>query len=602
MFIFALSPRYLKASILALLVLSIVFACSYIFVAFAYSSSAVSSNATLDGIDIGGMDTEVLRDFVVRHIDELKEIPVLITAHEESYSFQMEELGIVYDVDKTVEQMINLHGNGVEYYVSVVSNLINNKEFETIVTFDKNLAEKVICERIDSLKRFRNAQIVVENNKWKVVPSEIGYDSNIDELLNRVENQLRVVRKKEFSLDTYAKLPSFSTEEAECLLTDVKKLTDKGHSLKIKVGNKEQKFPINFSDNKNWIVITKNNNKKWKVALNEVMIIQRIIEEISPLVERDVQNVEIKSFKEINGRLYADAEDVAQDGLKIDVSTTLKNIISNIENGITETEIVVERILSKITTPTGSPFQFSNKIGMGFSNYATSSPERIHNVKLGFTKFHNRVLAPGEILAYNEHVLPVTNEAGYTNELAIFGGGGLKKVPGGGLCQVSTTIYRAFFNSGYEILERYPHSLYVHYYTAYQDGLDATIYPGYGAWRGKDLRVKNDSPYYLLVQAYTNDETLDAVVQIYGTSDGREVAIDGPHYLGNKWIGTEYIEDPSLPIGYEKTEASGAYGKSILWNRKITYNDGQEKDEEIYSRYNAKKKVVRVGIGGHMAP
>ncbi len=600
MFIFALSPRYLKVSILTFSALLIVFVCSYIFIAFAYSGSAIYANAKLDGIDIGGMDVEVFKDFVVQHVDEFKEAAIVVTVHEKPYSFQSEELGIVYDVDKTIQEIANLHENGMEYYASVISSLLKNKEFKTIITFDKDFAEKVIYERIDELKDFRNAQIVVENNKWKVLPSEIGYDADVDELIGRIENSLLIIGKKEFSLDTYAEYPSFITDEAEWLLPEVRKLTEKMHYLITKVGDKDQKFPINFSDNQNWLLITKSNNEKWEVALNEVMILQRIIDEISPLVEREVQNVQIESFEEINGKLYADTEGFARDGLKIDASTTLKNIISNVKNEITETKIVAEKIPSKIITPVGSPFEFSQKISAGFSNYATSSPERIYNVKLGLNKFHNRVLAPGEVLSYNEHVMPVTNEAGYKNELAIFGGG-VKKVPGGGLCQVSTTVYRAFFNGGYEILERYPHSLYVHYYTAYQDGLDATIYPGYGTWRGKDLRIKNDSPHYLLVQTYTDDENLDAVVQIYGTSDGREVAVDGPHYLDNKWIGTEYIEDSNLPIGYEKVEANGSYGKLILWNRKITYNDGQEKDEEIYSQYNAKKKVVRVGTGGYSA-
>ena len=139
--------------------------------------------------------------------------------------------------------------------------------------------------------------------------------------------------------------------------------------------------------------------------------------------------------------------------------------------------------------------------------------------------------------------------------------------------------------------------MYVHYYTAYQDGLDATIYPGYGEWRGKNVRVINDTPNPILIQTSTNDETLDAMVQIFGTSDGRVVEIEGPIYLNNTWIGTEYVEDPSLPAGYERIEANGAYGKLIQWNRNITYNNGDVNNEEIYSRYNAKKKVVRVGTG-----
>jgi vancomycin resistance protein YoaR len=252
---------------------------------------------------------------------------------------------------------------------------------------------------------------------------------------------------------------------------------------------------------------------------------------------------------------------------------------------------------ARIITPENSEYAFPTRLSIGLSNYATSSEDRIHNVKLGLNKVHNRVVLPGETFNFNEMIIPVTNEAGWKNELAIFGGGGLAKVPGGGLCQVSTTVYRAFFNGGFNVLERFPHSLYVHYYTAYQDGLDATIYPAYGDQKGKNLRVQNDTPNPILIQTYTNDETLDAMVQIFGTSDGREVTITGPKYGKDTWIGTDYIEDPSLPSGYEKIEANGAYGKTIIWDRKIVYADGVVNNEELFSRYNAKKKVVRVGTG-----
>lgn len=602
MFLFALAPRHIRITVFTLLALSVVFAFSFIFVAFAYTGNAVCSNATLDGFDIGGMDGDTLSEFVDSHIQKLCESRIIVSVGGSKYSFLPEDIGVKYDKESTISTILGYRGTGVQYYVSAISNFLGKKEFFTHATFDREVAKNTFFEKVTEIHRPINAQIIVENGAWVVKPSKIGYSGDIDVLLDRIEGNLHVLGKREFAFDVHSVVADFTTEHAESLMPRVLKITQNDHNLVVNAGKIRQTFPIDFHDGSSWLVITRSNAKEWDVTLNEVMIVQVIIDRIAPLVERHVQHVEIKGYEKKKGLLYANAEGVAQDGIKIDLSETLKNISEHLEAGIHETNVVVDHLPARIITPEDSPYQFPDRLSAGLSNYATSSDDRIHNVKLGLSKFHNRVVVPGEILSNNAHVMPVTNEAGYKNELAIFGGGGLKKVPGGGLCQVSTTIYRAFFNGGFNIIERYPHSLYVHYYTAYQDGLDATIYPSYGGdFKGKDLRIVNDYSHAILVQTYTNDETLDAVTQIFGTSDGRTVEISGPTYLENTWIGTDYIEDPSLAPGVEYVEVKGSYGKLIHWNRIVTYEDGKVNNEDVYSRYNAKKRVVRVGVGASHA-
>jgi vancomycin resistance protein YoaR len=602
MLAFAFTPKHLKRTFIALAIVSLVFVFSFVLVALAYSGNAVYLKATLGDADISGMTEDDILSYVTNHVDELKSIPFVVRVQDSKYRFLPEDLGIVYDKEKTLELIFNSRGIGVGYYFDVVQNLFREKQFDVVAYFDRKVAHNTLFDTIDGLQRPKNAEIVLDNGNWVINPSSIGYVGDTDVILESIQNLLRVDGKRELAFEVRQYHPDFSTQDAEELMPDVERLTKNKHTLIVQSSDGEKRVPMSFRDSQNWLVITRTNDEDWQVSLNQARIVQKLIDEVAPLIERRVQHVEITDFVRKGGRLFVEATGIAQDGIEVDLTGTFNSIVGNIENNVNETKVIAEYVLANVITPPDSPITFPDRVGSGISNYATSSNERIFNIKMGLGKFHNRVLAPGEVFSFNDHVMPITNSAGYKNELAIFGGGGLKKVPGGGLCQVSTTAYRAFFNGGFDILERYPHSLYVHYYTAYQDGLDATIYPGYGDWRGKNLRIKNDYPGYVLVQTYTNDETLDAVVQLFGTTDGRLVELDGPHYLSSTWLDTEYVEDPDMAAGEEYVEIKGVPGKSILWNRAITYADGEVKEEEVYSNYSAKKRVVRVGAASHGVP
>jgi vancomycin resistance protein YoaR len=199
-------------------------------------------------------------------------------------------------------------------------------------------------------------------------------------------------------------------------------------------------------------------------------------------------------------------------------------------------------------------------LASGVSNWEGSPSGRDYNVRKGLNeKVNNILLAPGEEYDFNKNLGPVTNSAGWQNSLAIFRGSELIPVPGGGLCQVSTTVYRAAINAGLEITERSNHSLYVHYYKAYGDGLDAAIYPG-----SKNLRFTNDTDNYMLLQAY--DDGYDGFVNIYGTPDGRDVELVGPFYPND--IPEEWQDRISL-----------AYNQ-IGWWQIITDADGNVLEEK----------------------
>ena len=163
-------------------------------------------------------------------------------------------------------------------------------------------------------------------------------------------------------------------------------------------------------------------------------------------------------------------------------------------------------------------------LGKGTSNFFGSPKNRIHNIKLASSILNGILIGPGEIFSFNKTLGPTTPERGFLPELVI------KKnetVPeyGGGVCQVSTTLFRAAVFAGLEIIERHPHSFPVRYYNP--QGFDATVY-----WPGVDLKFKNNTGGWILVQSKIKGYNL--TFEIYGKKINRKVIVKGPYQYNIK--------------------------------------------------------------------
>ena len=143
---------------------------------------------------------------------------------------------------------------------------------------------------------------------------------------------------------------------------------------------------------------------------------------------------------------------------------------------------------------------------------------------------------------------------------------------GGGVCQVSSTLFRALLNSGLPITERQAHAYRVSYYEqGSSPGLDATVYSP-----SPDLKFVNDTPGYILIEATADTKNYSLVFEIYGTSDGRVASITKPVVTGVVAPPEDlYQDDPSLPSGTIKQIDYKAWGAKVTFNYVVT-RDGQE--------------------------
>ncbi len=298
-----------------------------------------------------------------------------------------------------------------------------------------------------------------------------------------------------------------------------------------------------------------------------------------------VENNRVVAFQESSNGADFDSDSLHRKVKAIIPTLTLsesKNVAIEIPIKITE---------PKITTSEANNFGIVEPIGEGHSTFYHSIPGRIHNVALAASRLNGILVAPGEEFSFVKYLGDVSKYTGY-KEAFIIQNGRTVLGDGGGVCQVSTTLFRAILNAGLPITERHAHAYRVGYYE--QDsppGLDATVYVP-----SVDLKFKNDTGKHILIQAVTDTTNLALTFTLYGTRDGREVAMTKPILSNISSAPADlYQDDPTLQAGVIKQIDFAAPGGRSIFTRKVTRNGQVIIEDTFVSNYRPWQAIFLKG-------
>lgn len=261
-----------------------------------------------------------------------------------------------------------------------------------------------------------------------------------------------------------------------------------------------------------------------------------------------------------------------------------KAIISNQQDEYT--------IPLKITYPNVTTNQIGNEafpdlLSQFSTSFTSSGYNRSNNIILSSAKLNGLVLMPGEEFSYNQAVGQRTRAAGF-REAGAYSNGKVVQEVGGGICQVSSTLYNAVLYANLEIVERTNHYFNPGYVKA---GLDATV-----SWGGPDFRFRNNRNYPIRIVTDTSGKKLK--VYIYGlkTDDDCTVVLD-PRYISSVPYKTTYQNDASLATGETRVISSGSNGCKTATYKYVYDKNGTLISSECISRdtYSPHNKVVAVG-------
>ena len=330
---------------------------------------------------------------------------------------------------------------------------------------------------------------------------------------------------------------------------------------------------------------------QYQVGLDPAQL-AAFLEPLAPELERRPQNARF-IFNDDTHQLDLHQEAVV--GRTLDIPASLQAIESGLQQNRHQLDLVFQ--LEQPTVPstaTAAELGISQAVSVVSTYFGGSSPERVNNIRTASSAFHGLLVAPGETLAMGDVLGDISLDKGYSEALIIFGDRTIKGV-GGGVCQVSTTLFRAAFMGGFEIVERYPHAYRVGYYEqgpgSPGPGLDATVFVPL-----VDFRFTNDTPHWLLMETYIYGTQL--LWKFYSSSDGRQVQVSGPR-ISNEVDAPEplYKENSELDEGEIEQVDYQADGMDVVVTRTVT-RDGQILHEDVVkTHYLPWRAIFEYGPG-----
>ena len=315
-------------------------------------------------------------------------------------------------------------------------------------------------------------------------------------------------------------------------------------------------------------------------------LIQTVVTEKCTKYNQKATNVGLKKtdsgFVVVNG----------EQGVVVDESAAVKTILAFIE-GDYSAENTTVAVPTMISEPIGSAEELAkvkDLLGTFKTSFKSSSADRSKNVRTGAGHIDGTVLYPGETFSTYEYVNPFTIENGYAMAGSYLNGKVVDSL-GGGICQVSSTLYNAVLLSELEIVERSPHSMMVTYVQASADAAIAGTY--------KDFKFKNNTNAPIYIEGYTTDDK-QVVFNIYGEETrpaGRTIKFTNKVLESTPAV-TQLVADPAQGIGYRIVESGHNGCKAELY--KEVYVDGvlQSSERVNKSNYKVSNRMVYYGING----
>ena len=334
-------------------------------------------------------------------------------------------------------------------------------------------------------------------------------------------------------------------------------------------------------------------------ASAEILINSKGLEEFLNPIAKIIDRPAVDATAQFDGQRITQFTP-AIDGQRLDINKTTDEIASFLFDSQENKEISISIKLPVIVTVAKVEDEKINSLGIkeligrGVSFFAGSITNRVFNIQLGSSRVNGIIIAPGETFSFNNTVGEVSGKTGYKQAYVISSGRTVLD-DGGGICQVSTTVFRAALNAGLQIVSRTAHAYRVGYYEqqGFGPGLDATVFAP-----SVDFKFKNDTGNHILMQTVFNRTRSMLEVDIYGTRDGRSVEQGKPVILSRTPAPPEIRQDDSsLPRGTIKQVDFAAEGADVYFKRKVYKSGVILHDDTFKSKFRPWQAIFLVGTG-----
>ena len=556
------------------------------------------------GVDLSNMIPEQASTILNQHITYPKSGRIVFSDGDRVWVATPSELGMVFDAGTSVQRAYGLGRQG-----GLLNNMANQlnawqggMDLPPVIIFDARVAHGYLQNIAAQMDRpVVEADLQLNGTEVMYTPGQIGRLLDVDKTLAALLAQMKTFRDGEIPLPIEEEAPLImdAASQAETLRQAL------SAPLTLHIADNQASDPGPWTIDKSLIagMLTVGRFKTesgWQYQVSvDPQAIEQLLGQIAPKVNQSSNNAHFY-FNDASSQLVLIQPAVT--GRTLDIAATRDAVTQKLLQGEHDIPLVITLVKPAAgDDATAASLGITGLVQSYTSYFRGSSAARLQNIQAASSRFHGLLVPPNTTFSMGQAIGDISLDNGYAEALIIFNGQTITGV-GGGVCQVSTTLFRTAFFGGYPIVERNAHAYRVYYYeqTATSTdhlmaGLDATVY-----FPLVDLKFTNDRPYWLLMETYFNPDDYSLTWKFYSGDDGRKVDWQN---LGLRNVlpapDPRFVENPDLaPDTCKQVDYSGD-GADITVTRSVTLN-GQRlalAGDTIRTQYQPWQAVYQYGPG-----
>jgi len=598
-------------SLAALLLGVFIFLCGMLLVTGVYQAwyaNRILPGITVDQIGIGGMTTEQAAAILNGNLHFTATDQIILRYGNANIEVDARQLGITFDAQATAENAYQFSRSGSlgAWFARQLRGNFSAQNIPATFTFDQSTAYTLLKQI--SLQYDRppiEASLQLQGTQVVSLPGQPGQQLEMDASLERIYRQTQELNLDLIVLPVKEIAPELLDANAYAELAQEILKQPFQLVLPAQSGSPEQAWQISPEELAPLLTFERaaQDDKIQLVPQLRTDYLNAYLENLSQQIKIRKENPRFM-FNDESGEL--ELLTVGIEGQEIDLENSRNSIQTALARGQSTATLAVNRSSPEIGDDVrGAELGITELVHSERSYFFGSDAARIQNIEKAAEQFHGLLVPPNSTFSMAEAMDEISLDNGYAEALIIYNNQTIEGV-GGGVCQVSTTLFRTAFFAGFPIIERHPHAYRVSYYekTARNQrdnllaGLDATVYVPI-----IDLKFVNDTPYWLLMETYVDRSANRITWKFYSTNDGRTVEWNNSGLTNiKKPPKPEYRSNPELDSGEIRQIEWEADGADVRIDRKVMKDGAILFEDTITTRYQPWQAVYEYGPGTEGIP
>ncbi|HEU5102616.1 MAG TPA: peptidoglycan binding domain-containing protein [Roseiflexaceae bacterium] len=543
-------------------------------------------NVTVQGLNVGELTPQEAEAALRSRYVAFLQRPVTLTYGEQTWQPGYADVGINFDFKGAIDSAYRAgRGNGmIANLQEVYAIWQNGLELPIHVAFDQNKLRDYVAGVSAELERAPvDARLQLTGTAVTTQPAQVGQQVLVDQTVAELTAALATFQPQTVALQTRELAPRLEDAAVADARARIEAILQGPLTLEV-----EKKQYIWQPEE---IALMLNVGRVPQTSGSDTIAVELNAYQIGRRVRQIADDTGRGS---VNPRLDWNNGDLrilkpGKPGLRLDEAQTSAAIAAAITGANRVLALPVREVAPQVTEANLHQLGINELVSVGRSDFTGSAEYRIKNIGVGMNILNGILIAPGEEFSFNNNIGSIDARNGFVEGYAIIQDRTQLEF-GGGICQDSTTLFRAAFWAGLPITERWGHSFYISWYDKYAlgpqgngPGLDATIFTG-----GPDLKFVNDTGNWLLMQSTSNPRTGVAEIALYGTKLNRTVELQQSiRKRVPAPTAPKFVTDPKQPIGTSRQSDHARGGMTIDVYRTITENGVRKQPELFQTNFRA---------------